>query len=155
MIIELNTTEQRLAKYIARCRYEYDRTTNAQSTVYGAETPEFRELNSVGAELAFCKMNNIYPDLDTEHFGIEDCLLNDGRLVDVKSTTLEHGKLMVKAIARKGKSDIFALIVGTFPRFRFAGWLPYDEVCKQERKDTKLPHPAFVAKQHELTKQLF
>lgn len=53
MIITLNKTEQRLAQYIAKRRYEHDRSVNATATIYGNGTPEERELDSVAAEIAF------------------------------------------------------------------------------------------------------
>lgn len=69
MRIILNDAEQRLVRDIAKRRITYSRAQGAKATVYGDESAEFREVNSVGAELAFCKHHNIYPDLEPEEFG--------------------------------------------------------------------------------------
>tara|TARA_R100001079_G_scaffold4781_1_gene2920 strand:- start:14233 stop:14697 length:465 start_codon:yes stop_codon:yes gene_type:complete len=151
MIIALNKTEQRLAQYIAKRRYEHDRSVNATATIYGNGTPEERELDSVAAEIAFCKHHNIWPDMDAEHFGLEDCLLANGKLVDVKTTRRENGRLMVKAIKRKEVCDLYALVVGRFPKFRFAGWMAVEELFTEDRLEYRLQYPSYVATQNELT----
>ncbi len=152
MIVVLNKVEQRLVEFVAKQRYKHDRDVGAQATVYGNEGSLEREINSVGAEVAFCKHQNIWPDLDPNHFGIEDSLLPNAKLVDVKTTTRHNGRLLVKAIQRKGVSDLYAMMVGTFPTYRFAGWMKHSELIVDERIDKKLPHPAYAANQSELKK---
>lgn len=152
-MIALNETEQRLAKHIADRRFGYCRTVSAKATVYGAETAEFRELNSISAEIAFCKYQNIYPDITYDKFGDHDCRLSDGRSVDVKCTTLQHGQLMVKQQGAKlihGDADLFALMVGKFPVYRFAGWMDREALIQERRLNKKIPHPAYCARQDEL-----
>lgn len=89
--------------------------------------------------------------MDAEHFGLEDCLLANGKLVDVKTTRRENGRLMVKAIKRKEVCDLYALVVGRFPKFRFAGWMAVEELFTEDRLEHRLQYPSYVATQNELT----
>jgi hypothetical protein len=152
MKVVLNQTEVRVVEYIAALRFKHDRNVNAKATVYGKENAEFREKNSVGGELAFCKYYNIYPDLDPKHFGIADCKLPDGRLVDVKTTSLENGRLLVKSGLKKYSADLYVLMVGVFPNFRFAGSTKKENIISEEHLDRQLHHPAYWIGQDELNK---
>lgn len=150
--IELTAMEQKLAQAVARRRTEHDRASGATATVYGGRSHDEHELESVGGEIAFCKAFNCWPDLDTEHFGDWDAVLEDGRTVDVKTTARQQGRLLVKDKTRNGaaRPSLFALMVGEFPRYRFAGWITARELLTPRRLDASLPHPAYAAKQSEL-----
>lgn len=98
----------------------------------------FREMNvnGFGAELSFCRLANIEFDQSTDerdnHFKRADCVLSDGRTVDVKHTVYKTGRIMVTASKSQVKVDIYALMVGTFPVFKFAGWIKYEDLVKDE-----------------------
>ena len=150
----LNDVEQRICKYVAKKRFEHCRKIKSEATVYGSETAKFREFNSYGAELAFCRLWNIYPDTEYEKFGIEDCELPSGKLVDIKCTTLENGRLMVKKIKRKGETDYFVLMIGRFPTYRFAGAIKREDIITEDRLDSTLHHPAYCADQSYLLEEI-
>ena len=151
MEVILNEAEQRLCKFISKKRYENDRNAGAVTTVYGNQTAEQMELNSFGAELAFCKLFNTYPDLNVKHFGKEDAILVSGQKVDVKNTRYKDGKLMVKAIDRE-KCDLYGLMIGTFPTFMFVGFATAEELFKKENLSNEYEHPAYVLPQEKLNK---
>lgn len=148
-IMTLIEEEQKIAEFIAKNRVKFNRENGAQATHYGDKEPWKVEIHSVGAELAFCKMFNCWPDLNTKRFGELDAVLKDGRTVDVKGTELQTGRLLVKVKDRE-PCDLYALMVGDFPSYRFAGWMTGKELLQDWRIDKKLEHPAFAAKQHEL-----
>lgn len=149
MIIKLNEAEKKLTVYVAKKRTMHDREKGARPTVYGNQTHEQMEINSVGAEIAFCKYMNVYPDLNTDHFGTEDAILKNGFRVDVKNTRYKNGRLMVKAINRD-KCEVYALLIGEFPVYKFAGFATKEELFREENLNTNYDHPAYCMDQGQL-----
>lgn len=126
-MITLNEAEQRLARFIAVKRHAMNRSTNTTDRKIGPQSNEETDLEGIGAELAFCKLMNVYPDLQCENRPVADATLPCGKTVDVKSTTYEDGKLAV-TLWKKPTVDLFALMVGRFPTYRLAGFRPAQEV---------------------------
>lgn len=148
--ITLTTAEVRLAWFIARARYAHNRENGNPANLYGKGDPIDREANSYGAELAFCKYFNVYPDIKTHKAGVEDATLPDGRLVDVKQTWRHDGRLLVKVKDRRGKVDLFALVTGTLPVFKYHGMIEYAKLIREETIDYNLEHPAYACAQDDL-----
>ena len=149
MWITLTEGEQRLAQYISAARQAHNRRVGAVATPYGGKNVEQIGLESYGAELAFCRLHNVYPDFKTDEYGIEDAMLHDGRTVDVKCTN--GRRLFVKAMKRPEICDLYAMMVCDWPRFRFAGWIEAFELFTDARLDQNLEHPAYVADERDLT----
>lgn len=154
MTISLNDTEQKLVKYVSKKRFEYCRQVGANATVYGGRNPMDAEIAQYGAEVAFCKYMNIYPDTSYDRFNPEDCFTYDGHRIDVKYTSLRTGRLLAKDKGWDNHPDYFALMIGDFPNYYFAGFMKASELLVESRLDTSLPHPAYAASQNELTKRL-
>jgi hypothetical protein len=132
MWVELNTTEQSLAKLLAKSRYEANRNSGVWNARIGPQSDETTDLEGIGAELAFCRIANVYPDLTIDSHPEEDALTHCGRRVDVKGTRYERGHLLA-VLGKAGKAaDIYVLVVGTFPRYRIAGMAYAEEVFKDE-----------------------
>ena len=91
-------------------------------------------LNGFGAELAFCRLCSIEFDSSTDqkenHFNKVDATLKGGRTVDVKNTTYLKGNLIVRTGKEEKYVDIYALVIGTFPAFKFSGWASYEDIIK-------------------------
>lgn len=149
-MVKLNPYEQKLAKDVAKKRFEACRKRHAEPTVYGDEAEEKREINAFGAELAFAKLANVYPDLDPSKTRKQDVTLNDGRTVDVKTTTRHDGKLLLKVKAHQNRCDLYVLMIGDMPVYRFAGWIEGEFLVQDYRIDRTLQYPAYVAERHEL-----
>lgn len=150
MIIKLNETEQRLCQFLAKKRSIHNDSVGAVATTYGDLDRSHAELNSLGGELAFCKAFNLYPDLEFDCYGTEDAITHQGFRVDVKTTEWKNGKLMVKAIDRDN-CDLYALMIGTFPKYTVAGFSSSAELFKESNLDFSLPHPAYTMEQDRLT----
>lgn len=82
------------------------------------------DINGYGAELAFCKMFNLCPDLTSHNrVGGFDAKLPDGTTVDVKQSRSLTTDLRVKCGRKKlGDSSLYALLVGGFPTYTFVGF---------------------------------
>ena len=93
-------------------------------------------LNGFGAELSFCRLCGVEFDSSTDqkesHFSNADAILKDGTTVDVKNTTYPNGKLLVRTGKERKLIDIYALVIGTFPVFKFSGWASYKDIIQQE-----------------------
>lgn len=132
MFIELNETEQRLATYVARLRYQSSRESGTANMKIGGQSDEMTDLEGIGAELAFCKIANVYPDLDAGKTNVEDCYTKNGYAIDVKSTTYENGRLLAVRWKKPDKVDFYALMVGKFPKYRLAGFMRSEDLIKPE-----------------------
>lgn len=152
MEIALNDAEQRLVKYLAQKRFDHDRAVNAKATIYHDASALENEINSMGAELAYCKMVNCYPDLDPGHFGAFDALRRDGATVDIKNTVRPLGRLLVKAKGRNSDPDLYVLMIGKFPIYQYAGEIRSSDVLQECNIDKSLPFPAYAVDKERLWK---
>ncbi len=145
----LNETEGMIIKMMAQSRIAHNRKHNYKDTLYLDKDPTLAEINYLGAEFAFCKQFNIYPDLDHLQPKEYDCIFN-GYTVDVKHTERPHGRLIVKNKKWTKIPDYFVLMIGTFPEYQYAGNFKGSELLRASRLDIELPYPAFAAEQKEL-----
>ena len=132
MKIKLNIAEQRLAKYLAKKRYENARRRGKPNMKMGEQSDEQTDLEGVGAEIAYCKAMNVYPDLETDldKLPSEDAILANGISVDVKSTTYSNGRLLVTLKKSVGDVDMYVLVTGRFPEYQIIGTTLSENVFK-------------------------
>lgn len=114
-----------------------------------------RELDWVGAEMAFAKLFNVYPRFGRGCKGW-DLVLWDGRTVDVKQTVYEVGYLACPVRVRGSVCDVYVLMVGRFPRYVYKGWVSGEELVREEnlRKLDGWVMPAYVVSQDRLRLEL-
>ena len=134
MQVLLNESEQRLAKYIAKRRYEINREKGTVDAKKGEQSNEFVDLEGIAGEIAFCKIYNLYPDLEvkvtTQKTDKGDCIYK-GHKIDVKTTSYKTGKLIC-ALWKNNEVDLYALMVGAFPSYEFRGFSYASELKKKE-----------------------
>jgi hypothetical protein len=133
--IELTEIEQELIKLVAQKRYKSNRKDNVKNAKIGNQSNEVTDLDGFGAELFVAKTLNLYPDLSIKpRTGGIDLITAKGKTVDVKQTSYKNGRLL--ATIKKGKeengSDIFVLVVGSFPAYEIAGWCYRKKLIKNE-----------------------
>jgi hypothetical protein len=151
IVVVLDEFEQRIAIHLARTRAERDRAAGVVDRKRSSS--ETAERDGFGAELAFAKLFNVYPDLGLmPRSGGSDCILC-GRTVDVKATHRENGDLLAvpsKATAKNG-ADLYALMVCRWPSFRYVGMTTREKLLRPETL-TDLGHgQTFLMGQDELT----
>lgn len=156
--ITLNITEQRLCKHIAKERYKVNRKKGVKNSKIGDQSDELTDLEGFAGELAFCKIFNVFPDLlvqvTDQNTDTGDCILSDGTVVDVKTTKYPNGKLLAARWKNCKEIDVYALMVGTFPTYKFMGFMSKDELL-QEKRLRDLGHgKGYVAYQNELAPQV-
>jgi hypothetical protein len=153
-VIRLDAGLQWLTVELAKKRMQQNNRDGAKATYYFDMEPMKVEVNYVGSEMAFCLMHNVMPDVNWTNRRPEDCIYQ-GYRYDIKWTHLEYGHLLAKVKDRPNPPDYFALMVGLFPEFEFAGRMAAFELLRGSRiktklGKTKLPWPAYAAQQREL-----
>lgn len=132
MNVILNDAEQKLSEYLAKKRYNNARKKMVEDKKIGPQSCSYTDLNGIGAEVGFCKLFNIYPDTQTEYIPVTDGELHTGHSVDVKCTKYHTGHL-IAVITKKGKPcDLYALMIGEMPNYRFAGFSTPDSLFMDE-----------------------
>ena len=152
-VITLNSVEERLATFVAKSRYKNNRDKNIHNSKIGDQSDYLTDLNGFGAELAFSKLFNCYPDMSifTRDASNDtgDVKLPNGMTVDVKTTTYPTGKLLA-VIWKKNTVDLYALMIGSFPTYTFKGFMKSNELLVPERIGNLGHGETYIAKQHEL-----
>jgi hypothetical protein len=151
----LNPIEQKLVKHMAEQRQFMNRKQGAVNKKKNTSmTPMQTEIEGIAAEFAYCRILNLYPDIQVDTRRLEDATLPDGRIVDVK-TTRPHAKykprLMVEASKKKGV-NIYALMVGRFPEYRYAGYAEAVMIRSRPIVEVIPGFFAHVMEEHELWK---
>ena len=150
MNVTLNEAEQRLAKYLAGRRHGLARENGRHNGRIGPQSDEETDLEGIGAEIAFCKLFNCYPDTEVGHTPDFDATVLPGRTVDVKATRYHGGRLLA-VLGKKGKPpDFYALMIGSFPTYRCAGFMRADDLLQDVRIKDLGRGPGFAAEQIEL-----
>lgn len=133
MKITLSEGEQKLAMHVAEARYNANRAKGVVDRKVGRQDNWQTDLEGIAAEIAFCKHQNIYPDLEIGSYGIADCVSVKHGQVDVKSTKYKRGRLL--AIRKKMElpmlPDTYVLMIGEFPTYEFAGYIPSSDLLQE------------------------
>lgn len=151
---KLADAEARLAEYVARGRWQVRRDAGSVNARRNPAGDERTDLEGIAAEIAFCALHNVYPDLVITSAALpdHDAVLPGGVRVDVKSTEWPQGRLLVMPNkADRIEVDLYALMVGGFPGpYRFAGFMPREEMVITSRLWDAGYGEAYKAEQTEL-----
>ena len=125
-VITLTDAEVRLARHLVMTRRHHGQV---ERRLRSKRDPVEVEVDGMEAELAFCRFQNIYPDLETTCRSTAhqyDCITADGVRVDVKWCERQRDHLIT--IPNKigcNEIDAFVLVQGKRPTFRIVGWTPF------------------------------
>jgi len=121
--VVLNRNEQKLAEYLAKKRWDFNRGKGTPHLYSGPKPTEQTDVEGMAAELAYCKLMNLYPDLETEPIvpPVYDCLNRRGVRIDVKATPHKDGHLIAPLSKAKRPPDKYVLVVGKSPSFAIVG----------------------------------
>lgn len=153
----LNDMEQLIVQSVSEKRFQNNRNKNVKNSRIGDQSDESTDREGFGAEMAFCKLFNVYPD-----FSIEPRSSNDDKgdailpietrgSVDVKSTKYRTGRLITPTWKKKGNVDYYALMIGEFPSYEFRGFMGAEKLMQEDRvRDMGYGKNSYVAEQDEL-----
>ncbi len=134
MLIKLSTAEQKLAIHLGEARYKGARKRGVEDKQKGNQDKITMDAKGVGAEIAFCKMMNIYPDMEIGVTDYADAWTR-GKMgaVDVKTTRHPKGRLLVSRHKINAvMPDSYALMICEWPNYRFVGWATADELTDEK-----------------------
>lgn len=137
MTITLTDTEARIATWLGRMRHEIARKNGVVDRKIGPQDAMSGDINGLGGEFAFCKACGAWPDMTVRpRSGGHDAVVC-GLLFDVKTTKVEHGMLLVTLKKTVESVNAYALVCGTMPTYRVAGWCWSHEVIRDDNKVNK------------------
>lgn len=151
--VTLTKAEERLAEYIARCRYARDRAAGVKDKRIGGESAEKIDLEGCAGEIAAAKWLNLYPDLTTEpREGSCDLVMHNGLRVDVKTRPTIRPDLVTPHWTDPDKADIYLLVNGECPNYTIVGYTASSVLISPERLESGKPWPVptYVVKRWEL-----
>ena len=117
----LNEAEQKLATFLAKARHRKARRNNIENKRLGPQSDWETDLEGMAAEIAACKLLNVYPDLQTDSIPVHDMVSRSGWTIDVKATKYKNGKLLAVKGKSENRSDFYMLMIGEFPEYRCGG----------------------------------
>lgn len=149
-VITLTGPEQRIARFLARERERINRASGVKNGRLGPQTDSATDLTGIGAELAFARLFNVYPDLTIDpRQGGSDCHYC-GLAIDVKGTPRANGRLLAVPLKARDAVDLYALMTGEFPIYTFRGLATSAQLLDAARL-TNLGHgPTYALPQTEL-----
>ncbi len=151
--VVLNAQEQAVCRALSKRRHAANRKAGTRNAKRGPQSNDQTDLEGIGAEFAFAKLFNLYPDFSIQprKSGDDhgDCKLRDGRGVDVKATRYKTGKLIAVPWKKSG-AELFALMTGTFPKYIFRGFMEAGNLLREERLGSLGYGPTYIAEQTEL-----
>ena len=131
MVITLSSVECEMAKMLGRARRQSNRAKGVKDRLVAKEEPEHRDIEGVGAEIAFAKAYGLYPPFDIGiRSGSCDFFVN-GKSIDVKQSDYENARLIVspdKADSERS-CDIYVLATGKLPMYNFRGYARKKSIC--------------------------
>ena len=160
--VSLTTAERKLAHFVAKNRNGNNRHFNTTNLKISPEDAATVDLEGVCGEIAFCKLFNVYPDIDTDReppHPLYDAIIPPppGIRIDVKTTKYDGGKLLVDS--RKGVKtlgvDYYALMTGQFPGpYTFRGFIAREHIIQPHKLGLLGGHKSYMAEQSELTDEV-
>ena len=133
MDIELDSGEVLMATMLGLLRNTVARLAGVRDDRRGNVDPQTMDMDGMGAEVAFCKYMNLYPDFSLSPQSLTfDCLTPQGSKVDVKQTHYSDGRLLVLPEKQRAETTHYVLVTGRIPKFKIVGYAEKDEVFKDE-----------------------
>ena len=162
--MKLNSQELDLCKRIAVARNASNRAGGIRDAKIGGGTSIEVDMRGMCGELAFCKLFKIYPvtifesgekdvvKSSSKRTDEGDAVLPNGKIVDVKTTNFNTGRLIAPRWKKPGIIDLFALMTGENDTFVFRGFMSEKELLRPHRlRQMRRDAPeSFVADQNEL-----
>ncbi len=132
-MIALTPLELRLAKAVAEMRMTTGRAQARADMRIGPQDEVTTDTEGASAELALCRMLNIYPSgvLQTARPDDGADLTINGWSIDVKASRYASARLLV-AVHKKHHADLYTLLIGQNGRYEFGGWATREEILRRE-----------------------
>ena len=131
MRVTLNQCERKLAEMLSEGRFRGNRESGVANSRVGPQSDKETDLEGISGEIAFSKLFNIYPDMNTNERSDYDAVIM-GERIDVKTTKYPNGRLLVRKEKKDHPADWYALMVGQFPVYELVGFAKSEAVFQRE-----------------------
>jgi len=152
----LSLSEQAMLINLASDRSKGNRNAGFRNSKISPEDYYSVELRGLGGAYTFCKEHEISPDPVLQQGprrGSITVTSPHGYRVNIKTTKYENGRLLSSVNASQRGIDVYALMIGEFPDFRFVGWEFADKVRQEENRTFIGRSENYALEQHELKKE--
>jgi len=145
-VIELTDAERRIAQWIAEERQRRNEAAGIRDRSNNPALPGAGpHVVGVPGELAFAKLFNVWPDLDTTpRSGGADCE-RFGETIDVKTTGHPDEGLWAVTSKSACPPDHYALMGGRNGKYQFHGFIRDDDLVKYGRVTTRYGRQGYEA----------
>ena len=137
--IQLAHWETSLAQFIGVLRQGLSSADGRKDPKRSPRNAYRIHADGAGGEIAFARWRNLYPLLNfLPTKGGADLVADDGKTIDVKTTTKPEGNLLVPGHLKDDPCDIYALMLGDADSgaYHCLGWAKASEVfTDQNRRD--------------------
>ena len=147
MRVTLSHIEAAVAYYCGGARTTVNRGNGGK---IGSQDGERADVHAMGAEIAFCKAFNLYPDLQVAEWPLADARFSCGMTVDVKHTDRHEGRLLVSTTKEDKRCDAYVLVTGILPHYEIVGGYPQQLVFKPEHLRDLGYGKTYVIERHQL-----
>jgi hypothetical protein len=132
MTIKLSEAEYDIIAQIAALRTKSARAANVRDMKMGPQSGIQIDFDGVMTEYAFCKHENIFPDIVAgARSGSYDCFWR-GAKTDIKSTRYKTGMLL-GTMKKNPDVEVYILsIIHKDETIEFVGWATQDELYRDE-----------------------
>ena len=137
MIIKLNDEDQESVKdFVKRLKADFKEGKKRGIKVDESRGRTETTIQGTGAEVAFCRLAGVEPDLSIHtETSYVDCVYK-GWNIDVKQTEHPFGRLLIDdKYPYDTNVDICVLMIGKFPEFEYKGWAFRHEIYKPENRE--------------------
>lgn len=152
MFLTMNEIDIHLATHLGTRRDEVNKAAGVVNQKHSERSDLAINIQGAGAEIAFAKLYNVYPDTSLNNHPVADVVLHGGISIDVKQNPLPNGDLIVSI--EKGerieKVDFFVLLVGQMPIFRVAGYISSADLFIPDNIANLGYGPCYYVKQRKL-----
>lgn len=131
MIIRLTAQESHIAKWLGEQRRLSNRKGGVKDKLVAKEDPLQRDIEGIGAEIAFAKAYGLYPPFDIQlRSGSCDFVVN-GKSIDIKQSDYDNARLIVSPdkVDSDHSCDLYVLATGKLPIYNFRGYARKEDIC--------------------------
>ena len=130
--VRLTSEEAKICQFLGKARRQSNRSHGINDQLVARENPEERDIEGIGAEMAFAKLYNLYPPFNIQpQSGSADFIM--GRTIDIKQSNHLDARLIVPpSKIEKGGCDAYVLATGKLPYYIFRGFAKKEQICNQK-----------------------
>ncbi len=136
--------------------YNYARDIGRQSATSVVDQAVTKDQSKIidgfAGEIAFCKIHNCYLPKSSESRPWD--VMIGGKTIDIKTTQIKRGLLLVKYATESNPADLYALIIGNGRRFEYMGYATKKQMFAKSSLGDLGYGPVWMLEQSDLNKEL-